>query len=613
MDVRTGATVRFSDGQQASGDPVWSPDGQWLAYSGSLNGKSGLMIAHPDASGARFLAEMHGTNSPEPGTGNSISWSPDRKQIAFVSAELGPETQEANGDPTVISRYLYKPEAQEGNTHFNDNRRLHIYVVDVASGQVRQLTKGVGYEHSLDWSPKGDSIVFAAEHGPDADRFFNYDLFTVNPADGAVRQLTFTEGVEYDPVWSPDARRIAYRATKRGITDRETNMEDTHVWLMNADGSDRREIGESIDDRQGAPAWSDNGSEVYFTVQEHGSVHLYRLPVSGGRPQPVIIDPGLVTSFSLRKDGAIAYTYWSPADLAQLYLKTGNGSARKLTDLDGQALGGKEIAQTESFTFLSNDNKWTVEAFLTKPAAFSPGNKYPLVLNIHGGPHGQSGPLFNFHNQAFAAHGYAVMAINYRGSTGYGQKFADAVFRDQDGDEGMDVLYAVNAGLRRYPWIDRDRMGIEGVSYGGQLTEWLITQTNAFKAAIPIAGISNFISYNYMTYYNQYEAMEWGAYPHQGNLMDILWERSALKHVANVHTPTMIMHGENDPDVPIAEAEQFYIALKDVGAETIFVRYPREGHGLREPHHEVDSIERAFKWYDQHFAGPVASPTPNVP
>ncbi|PYV81805.1 MAG: hypothetical protein DMG05_29285, partial [Acidobacteria bacterium] len=165
------------------------------------------------------------------------------------------------------------------------------------------------------------------------------------------------------------------------------------------------------------------------------------------------------------------------------------------------------------------------------------------------------------------------------------------------GNEAQDVLYGASAALRRYLWLDRDRMGIEGVSYGGQLTDWIITQTSQFKAAMPIAGISNLISYNYMTYYNQYEQMEFGAFPHQNNLMDVLWERSALKHVAKVKTPTMFMHGENDSDVPISETEQYYIALKDVGVETIMVRYPREGHGLRETRHIVDSIDRCIAWY----------------
>lgn len=630
MDLRNGHIARFSQGQEGSGNPEWSPDGQWIAYNGAVNGKHGLIVAHPDGGGARFLAEMEGTNSPEPDTGRSIAWSPDGKKIAFVAAVAGPETKEATGDPVVITRYLYKPDYNEGNTRFNDNRRLHIFVVDVAGGQAQQLTKGDGYEHSIDWSPDGSQIVYAAEHGADADRFFNYDLFTVNVRDGSIHQLTATEGVEMRPKWSPDGKMIAFLATKRGLTDRETNMEDTHVWVMNADGSNRREIGEAIDDRQMSDEWTPDGSAILTQVQERGNIHLYRIPVNGGAPKKAIGDVGSVGAFSMRKDGALTFTFAGPQDEANLYLleattpSSANGgpnggpanvvsSARKLTDVNAGELSGKQLADVESFTFLSNDFKFNVEAFLTKPVGWTAGQKYPLIVNIHGGPHGQQGPAFNIHNQIYAAHGYAVLNVNYRGSTGYGQKFADAVFRDQDGDEAMDVLYGVNAALRRYPWLDAERMGIEGVSYGGQLTDWLITQTNVFKAAIPTAGITNFISYNYMTYYNQYEAMEWGAYPQQGNLMDLLWERSALKHVANVHTPTMFLHGENDNDVPIAEAEQMYVALKDVGVETVFVRYPREGHGLREPKHQVDGIERSFEWFDRHFAGPTAGPKVSLP
>jgi dipeptidyl aminopeptidase/acylaminoacyl peptidase len=286
-------------------------------------------------------------------------------------------------------------------------------------------------------------------------------------------------------------------------------------------------------------------------------------------------------------------------------LKDGRGPAKKLTDLNAEALRGKQIAKVEPFTFISNDNKYELEAFLTVPPNIAPGTKHPLIVNIHGGPHAQQGPAFNFKNQVYAGRGWATLMVNYRGSTGYGQKFADAVFGDQNGNEAQDVLYGLSAALRRNLWLDRDRLGLEGVSYGGQLSAWLVTQTSIFNAAIPIAGITNLISYNYMTYYNQYEQMEWGIFPHQGNMMDVLWERSALKHVAHVKTPTMLMHGENDSDVPIAEAEQFYIALKDVGVETIMVRYPREGHGLREPQHIVDSIDRSINWYLKHFPASV--------
>jgi dipeptidyl aminopeptidase/acylaminoacyl peptidase len=297
----------------------------------------------------------------------------------------------------------------------------------------------------------------------------------------------------------------------------------------------------------------------------------------------------------------LAYTFATPGDQAELYIRVGAGAPERVTDLNADAMRGKTIAPVESFTFVSNDNRFDVEAFLTKPIGLDPTRKYPLIVTIHGGPHGQQGPAFNVKNQVYAARGWATLMVNYRGSTGYGQKFADAVFRDQNGDEAQDVLYGVSAAMRRYAWIDRDRLGVEGVSYGGELTAWLTTQTNIFKAAIPTAAIINLISYNYMTYYNQYEAMEWGAYPHQDNLMETLWERSALKHVANAHTPTMIVHGENDNDVPIAEAEQWYIALRDVGTEAIMVRYPREGHGVREPQHQIDYVERSIAWYEKHF------------
>jgi dipeptidyl aminopeptidase/acylaminoacyl peptidase len=613
MDLASQKSIRIGGEKDVTANARWSPDGRWIAFQGRVGDKHGLLLARPDGSEITTLVEkLEGTNSPLPGEGQDVTWSPDGKQIAFISSTPDERAVEASGDPMVITRYLYKPDAGEGMTRFNDNLRLHIFVVDVSTKQVRQLIQGIYDEHSIDWSPDGKEILFASNHEPNQDEFFNYDIFALNVADNSIRRLTATEYNEYEPLWSPDAKHIVYRGTKRGLTDRETTMEDTHVWVMNADGSDRREIGAVIDNRQGAPKWAPDSSAVYFTVQEHGSNHLVRLPISGGKPEYVLNERGSVGGFSIGKDGTLAYTFTSSRDMGELFVKSGAAAARKLTDLNAEILLGKQLGEVKSFTFVSNDNKFEVEAFLTKPLGMTATSKHPLIVNIHGGPHGQNGPAFNFRNQVYAAHGWATLNVNFRGSTGYGQKFADAVFGDQNGNEGQDVLYGVSAAVRRYLWIDRERMGIEGVSYGGQLTDWLITQTNEFKAAIPTAGISNLVSYNYMTYYNQYEEMEFGQFLHQGNLMDVAWERSALKHVAAAHTPTMLIHGENDNDVPIAEAEQFFIALKDVGTEAVFVRYPREGHGIRETKHVIDWTDRSIAWYEKHFPKAGAEGVTNV-
>src|SRR5262249_14481448 len=294
-------------------------------------------------------------------------------------------------------------------------------------------------------------------------------------------------------------------ATKRGLTDRETTMEDTHVWVMNADGSNRHELA-TIDNRQGAPVWAPDGKSLYFTVQERGSVHLYRQSVDASRgatpaqagerkelransgtggAEIVVNGRGAVGSFSVGKSGAIAYVFTSPKDMGELYLRSGGANAKRMTDLNADVLGGKQIAEVEPFTFISNDNKYEVEAFLVKPPGMNADSKQPLIVNMHGGPHGQNGPAFNFRDQVFASLGWATLHVNYRGSTGYGQAFADAVFGDQNGNEAQDVLYGVSAALRRYLWLDRERMGIEGVSYGGQLTMWLITQTPPVLAGNP--------------------------------------------------------------------------------------------------------------------------------
>jgi dipeptidyl aminopeptidase/acylaminoacyl peptidase len=611
MTLADGRAARIGGGDDRGGEAFWSPDGSWLAFKGRLSAKEGLHVVRPDGSEPRLLAAVSGTNSPLTFEGRGITWSPDSKRIAYVSATPGPETEAATGDPVVIARYLYKPDAEEGDTRFNDNRRRHVFVVDVAGGEPRALTSGRFEEHSIDWSPDGAEILCVSNRESDPDFFYNPDVFAVRVSDGSLRRLTATESAEYQPRWSPDGRHVLFLGTRRGLTDLETTMEDTHVWVMDRDGGHRRELGAVIDNRQGGAAWSPDGTVIDLTVQERGNVRLYRLPVAGGKPEVVVGDAGRVGSFAYGPSGTLAYAFSGAGDLAQVFVKEPRAAARKLTDLNEDALRGVDLAPVEAFTFVSADFKFEVEAFLTRPLGMSAGSKHPLITIIHGGPHGAQGSAYNFRSQFYAGLGWASLQVNFRGSTSYGQRFADAVFADQNGQEAMDVLYGVSAAIRRNPWIDPERLGVEGGSYGGQLSCWLITQTPIFKAAIPLAPIVNNVAYNYMTYYNQYEEMEWGMRPHQANLMDVLWERSALKHVAKAKTPAMLVHGENDNDVPIAESEQFYVALRDVGVPAVMVRYPREGHGLREPKHVVDLMERSVRWYEKYFAAAATAGRPS--
>jgi dipeptidyl aminopeptidase/acylaminoacyl peptidase len=602
VTLASGVSLRLGRNGEGVSGARWSPTGDHLAYFGREGKRYGLIVARGDGSAARLVADVEGTNHPLPTSGERMSWSPDGNRIAFVSATAGPEV-DANGDPMVITRYLYKPTAGEGLTRFNDNRRLHIFVADVSTLGVRQLTRGDYYEHSLDWSPKGDEILFVSNREQDPDRFFNYDVFAVRVKDGNVRRITNTKSAEYSPVWSPDGSLIAFQGTKRELTSSETTMEDTHIWTMRPDGSDRREVA-ALDNRQGAPHWSADGQSLYFTVQDHGNVHLYKQSLGGGRAERVLGDVGTIGSWSLGSTGSVAFALSTPARPSELYVRNASGSVAKITTLNDTLLAARRVAPVDSFTVRSVKGL-PVQSFLTRPLDLADG-KAPVVVLIHGGPHGQQGPAFNISAQVYAAHGYGVLMVNYRGSTGYGQAHADAIFGDQDGAEAEDVLVALDSAIARYSWIDPSRLGVEGGSYGGQLTNWLVTRTERFKAAIPRAGISNLITQNYLSYYHDYLAVEFGTFPHEGTTMDTLWFRSPLRYVSRVKTPVLFIHGENDNDVPIAEAEQFFVALKDVGVETQMIRYPREGHGLRETNHVIDALLRSISWYDRWFTKPKA-------
>jgi dipeptidyl aminopeptidase/acylaminoacyl peptidase len=587
--VTTGTVKRLTPPLADDTSPRWAPDGTAVASLSSDGGKPAVVVTRLD--GTRQVV-AHYQSSSDPlaylGVGEQIAWSPDGRRLAYLSADPGPEP--AGDDPYVITRLAYK-----SWTGINDNRRWHIHVVTVADKRSVQVTKGDGHEHSLTWSPDGSEIAFVSNHEPDPDRVHNYDIFAVRVSDGRVRQVTKTPGTEYMPRWSPDGQSIAYVAGTRALTTRESSAEDTHVWVVPAAGGTGREMAAAQDRRASSVEWAPDSGRLYFVVEDHGSRNLYRIAPDGAGLDTVIGDPGNVADFAIGRNGLLAYAFSSSRAPAELFVKASAETPRQLTHLNGW-LAEREVSVTETFEFSSFDGQ-RVQGFVTPARGGESGAPHPAILMIHGGPHGQQGPAFNLKSQVYAEQGYSVVMVNYRGSSGYGQKFSDGTIGDQNGSEAKDVLAGLDEAIRRRSDIDPERLGIEGGSYGGQLTNWIITQTTRFKAAIPSAGISNLISLAYTIWAADYMQVEYQGYPWERDIAARLWDHSALKYVANVKTPTMFVHGVLDEDVGIAEPEQMYNALKQVGVEAVFLRYPREGHGLREPGHVVDALKRSLDWY----------------
>jgi dipeptidyl aminopeptidase/acylaminoacyl peptidase len=603
LTIADGRMRRLSAQEGDDTSPRWSPDGKSLAWLSGRRGPSEtgflptafgstLFVYSLERRTGEVVAEYRVTNHPlaYQGSAEQISWSPDNRAIAFLSADEGPEGPP--GDPQVITRYGYK-----SWSGMSDNRRWHINVVTLADKKVRKLTDGPYQDHSIAWSPKGDEIAYISNHEPDPDRVHNYDIFAVRVSDGHVRQITTTKGCEYAPTWSADGSTIAYLAGIRPLTTQESSAEDPHVWVIPASGGAGRQLAASMDRRATGVSWAPDENAVYFTVQDHGSTSLYRIGTDESGLTPVVKESGQVSSFSVAARRIVAYTFQSVTAPAEVLVKRAAEPVRQLTTLNADLLKARDVSVPEAFEFNSFDGT-RVQGFLTPPLVREPGRKYPVIVNIHGGPHGQQGPAFVHKSQVYAGEGYAVVMVNFRGSSGYGQKFSDGTINDQNGSEFKDVNAGLDYILAKTPYLDAANVGVEGGSYGGQLTNWAITQTTRFKSAVPSASISNLVSHAYLIWAQDYPAVEWGGrHPWQDNMASTLWERSALAHVAKVRTPTMFIHGELDQDVPIQEAEQMYIALKQVGVEAMLVRYPREGHGLREPAHVVDALVRSLSWH----------------
>jgi dipeptidyl aminopeptidase/acylaminoacyl peptidase len=615
-------------------NPRWSPDGKNIAFLSNHDGQRGIWVVGIERRMPRFIAPVRETNFFITYAGEPFAWSPDSRMIAYISASEEPADRDRGDDPHVIDRIQYK-----SRTALSDNLRTHVWVTDVEDPQPRQLTSGTFYDHALSFSPRGDQIAFVSNHESDPDANNNSDIFVVN-LQGLTRQVTQTVGCEYDPAWSPDGKWIAHIATKRSVTTIDSVAEDTHVWLVSPDGGERRELASSQDRRARNPTWRSDSRALYFSASDRGQTLIYEAAVNGSfrvvfgatdqvktneagsemrggldSNSPVTVDQRIqVSSFSVSNqlDGGamlsgqnqvplqlstIAAVISDPTHPSELFIGRGDVLAR-FTAHNDNFRRAQPLVEPEEFRFKSFDGT-EIQAWLMKPTGWRDDRRYPLILSIHGGPHGMYGYAFNSTFQVYAARGYAVLYLNPRGSSGYGQRFSDGTINEWGGGDYRDLMAGVDEALRRYTWIEQSRLGVTGGSYGGFMTNWIITQNQRFRAAVAVASLSNLISFYSTSLYQDLVHAEFGGFPWDN--YDALWQWSPLRYARQVQTPTLFIHGEQDNDVHITQAEEMYMALRRRGVETVLVRYPREGHGLREPRHRVDALERTLGWFDRYL------------
>jgi dipeptidyl aminopeptidase/acylaminoacyl peptidase len=602
-----GEPIPMSSEKGSVSRPRWSPDGKYLSFLATRDeGKSQVWTLFRQGGEAVQLTEV------EQGV-EAYEWSPDATRLALVIKDPKPENQtdedlEGNEDkdeatpPWVVTRRQFK----QDYVGYLDSRRTHVYVMDVAGKELRQLTGGDFDDSQIAWSPDGTRIAFTSNRSDDPDSNYNTDIWVI-PADAAepdagLTRVTSNPGPDDSPAWSPDGTRIAHRS----LTDVEAIVYGTnHLLVSPAGGGEPLMSTEALDRHVYGPRFSNDGNDVYFILEDSGEQILSRVPVDGGEIDRLVGGENVVEAFRIGPDGSHVGLISQPHLPREVFLIRG-GRATQLTHTNQELLTSLRLGAVEEVQFSSADGT-PIEGFIVTPPDFEPGTRYPTLLRIHGGPVAQYDWGFNYQAQLFAANGYVVLLPNPRGSSGYGQEFSLGIWRKWGGPDFEDVMaivdHAVELGI-----ADPDRLGVGGWSYGGMLTNHVITKTDRFKGAI--TGASAML---YVVNYGHDQYQRWWEYelglPWENR--EIWEELSPFNAVDKVVTPTLIVGGEKDWNVPIINSEQLFLALKRLGQTAELVVYPGEYHGIGKPTYIRDLYQRYLDWYGRHVKGEPRCSTPN--
>ncbi|HZI47478.1 MAG TPA: S9 family peptidase [Pyrinomonadaceae bacterium] len=579
-----GHARQFTRGDKSASQPEWSPDGSMIAFLSDRekDGERQVWMMLADGGEAWSVTSHKGGVT-------GFHFSPDGKRLVLTATDQPNKDEEdrrkVKDDTIVMDR---------------DLKMTHLWVYDIDKKDEKRLTQGAWTVSDPQWSPDGTRITYTTRPTPRADDGALSDVWVVTVASGEKQKIAGDPAAADNARWSPDGKWIAFT----GTPDRDPGPSTSFLYLYPADGGTPKQVTSKFDLSVGTPVWSRDGKTIYFSTNTLEAIELYSADVASGGVKQLTSRGSATGITEISKDGkTIVGTLSSPGQPTELYVtRLDFGSIKPLTNHNAW-LNDYSVAQSEVVKWKSKDGT-EVEGVLTKPVGYTSG-KVPFLLNPHGGPTGASLNNWNGTVQVLAANGFAVLQPNFRGSTGKGLAFSQANKNTwgkgdyEDCMSGVDAMIA--AGI-----ADPDRMGAFGWSYGGYMTFWIDTQTDRFKAISPGAGLTNIYSMYSQTDIHRY--LNWfytDKAPWENQ--ELYWDRSPMKYVGNVKTPTMIMHGQVDTRVPIAQAQEFYQALVERKVPVDFVVYPRENHGFTEPRHNMDRVRRYVRFFAKYLQTPVVT------